>query len=125
MLFAGEGLAEFAFDPLPDLSGPGGVDENDEVLVAVLGDFSLNLAPGGIVGQALTGLADKGDKTPLLGDGLKVDLLAGHGQGQVAGGKSQPSSWVKMPVKSNFRSLLPEVPSSKRSAVPGSRLLRG
>ena len=69
-----------------------GVGEHDEVLVAVLGDLALDLPAGGVVRQAIAGFgwANVGDQPLLLGQGLKLDLLAGDGHRQIAGREVPP-----------------------------------
>ena len=47
LLSAGGGLACLPLDPLPDLDGLFGIDEDKHVLEGQLGDLSLYLAPVG------------------------------------------------------------------------------
>lgn len=55
VLAAGGGFAWLAFHPLPDLCGLRRIREDDDVLVRGAGDFALNTAAGGVVGQRLPG----------------------------------------------------------------------
>ena len=55
--------------------------------MAVLGNLPLDFPAGGVVRQAFASLgwADESDQPSLLGNGLKLDLFASHGQSQITG----------------------------------------
>ena len=66
----GERFARFAADPHPGLAGAVAGDEDDEMLEAGLGEFSVEFEAGGVVGQAAAGrFAEPGGEAAFLGDG--------------------------------------------------------
>ena len=71
--------ARFTLDPLPMLRAAivGGVD--DDMFTHLLGDGSLDLLAGGMIGEVVAGLGEilVGDHTAFVSDGLKrVDAVA-------------------------------------------------
>lgn len=74
----GEGLAGLLAHPNPALAGEVGGGEDDDVLVAGLGELAVELEAGGVVGDAATGSGALPDgETFFLGDcGERVGGLA-------------------------------------------------
>ena len=58
----------------------------------MLGNLPFDLPPGGVVRQSVAGLgrANVGNQPLLLSHGLELDLSAGDGQRQIAGGEVPP-----------------------------------